>query len=126
VCREGRRGDPDGFGDLTFGAGPGGGPEIRIASGRTLLTQGSDFALSHPIADYFLAGDLNNRGGVRVAVKDADGDDRADVVAGTGGNQASFARVYLGKDFVSVAEPTAFQDLDPFGGAVLADGVYVG
>jgi hypothetical protein len=116
----------DGWGDLVFGAGPGGGPEIRVVSGQQLLTVGSDAALSGAIADFFLAGDLNNRGGVRVAVTDVDDDGRADVVAGTGGGQASFARVYLGKDFVNVAEPTTFQDLDPFAGAVLDDGVYVG
>jgi hypothetical protein len=116
----------DGFGDLVFGAGPGGGPEIRVVSGQQLLTVGSETALANPIADFFLAGDLNNRGGVRVAVTDVDDDGRADVVAGTGGGQASFARVYLGKDFVSVAEPTTFQDLDPFASAVLDDGIYVG
>jgi hypothetical protein len=34
-------------------------------------------------------------------------------------------RLYLGKDFADGGEPPA-ADLDPLGGAVLADGVYVG
>jgi hypothetical protein len=34
-------------------------------------------------------------------------------------------REYAGTSFTGTAEPTAFQDLDPFG-QVLADGVYVG
>jgi hypothetical protein len=33
--------------------------------------------------------------------------------------------VYLGKNFGG-GEPASFQDLDPFAGAVLADGVFVG
>jgi hypothetical protein len=35
-------------------------------------------------------------------------------------------RVYLGKDFLGRGEPTTFQDLAVFGGAVLEDGIYVG
>jgi hypothetical protein len=80
----------------------------------------------HPIANFFVAGNSSDRGGVRVAAKDADGDDKADVAAGSGEGSAARVRVYLGKDFAGGGEPAAFQDLAPFGGAVLADGVYVG
>jgi hypothetical protein len=36
------------------------------------------------------------------------------------------ARVYLGTNVTGAGEPTAFQDLTLFGGAVLTDGVFVG
>ncbi|HXD85432.1 MAG TPA: putative Ig domain-containing protein [Urbifossiella sp.] len=115
----------DGFGDLIFGAGPGGGPEVLTISGKSLLTDGSIAAVANPLSNFFLAGDSSSRGGVRVATVNADGDSRADVAVATGSDEASFARVYLGKNFGG-AEPTDFEQLDPFHGAVLNDGVFVG
>ena len=47
-------------------------------------------------------------------------------LGGSGEGSPSKVRVYLGKNFTGVGEPGTFQDLDPFGGAVLADGVFVG
>jgi hypothetical protein len=118
--------DGDGYGDLVFGAGPGGGPRVLAVSGKQLLDIGGTAAVNVPIANFF-SGDVNGRGGVRVALKNTDGDRQADLVVGTGGGQASKVRVYPGKNTAGVSgEPTGFTDLDPFGGAVLADGVYVG
>ena len=77
--------DADGRADLTFGAGPGGGPRVVTVSGHTLLGQGGPAAVARPLADQFV-GDPTSRGGVRVASKDVDGGG-AEVVtgAGTGG-----------------------------------------
>ena len=47
------------------------------------------------------------------------------MVGGDSGRHAR-VRLYPGKDFTTGGEPAAFQDLDVLGGAVLADGVYVG
>jgi hypothetical protein len=55
-----------------------------------------------------------------------DFDTRAEVVVGTGQNVVSRVRVYFGNRFIGTGEPANPQDLDPFTGAVLADGVYVG
>jgi hypothetical protein len=63
---------------------------------------------------------------VRLAVKDADGDAKADVVAGSGEGSPANVRVYLGKNFASASEPGTFQDLSVFGGGVLPGGVFVG
>jgi hypothetical protein len=60
-----------------------------------------------------------------VAVIDADGDGKADVAVGSGVGQPARVRVYRGADLAGGGEP-ASQDLDPFGGAVMTDGVYVG
>ena len=116
----------DGFGDLYFGAGPGGAPRVMGISGGSLLSVGATAAIAAPLANFFLAGNASNRGGVRLVTTDADGDGKADVVAGTGEGQASFTRVYFGKYFGAPGEPTGFQDLDPFSGAVLAKGIFVG
>jgi len=81
-------------------------------------------AIAAPISNFFVAGDAISRGGVRVAVKNVDGDNRADIVTGSGEDQFSLIRVYRGFS-VGKGEPTVFQDLDPFG-TVLSDGVFVG
>ena len=116
----------DGFADLAFGGGPGGAPRIFILSGALLSTGNVAGAYTAPIANFFVAGNSADRGGVRVAMKDADGDTRADVVAGSGEGSPARARIYLGANFTSTTEPTTFQDLAPFGGVVLTDGVFVG
>ena len=54
-----------------------------------------------PHADFF-TGDPAQRDGVRVAVKDLDGDDQADVVVGGTGRVAG----YTGKSLLAAATPT--------------------
>lgn len=66
----------DGFAELIAGGGPGGGP--RPYNGLDLLTN-----KQNAIADFF-AGDINNRGGVRVSVGPLDSDNFADIVVGSG------------------------------------------
>jgi hypothetical protein len=70
--------DGDGRADLVAGAGPGGAPRVRILGGAELVA-----GTEHELADFFL-GDPAGRGGIRVAVKDLDGDGRADLVGGSG------------------------------------------
>jgi hypothetical protein len=62
---------------------------------------------------------------VRVATTEAGGDNRADLVVGSGEGLPSAVRVYLGRDVTPAGEPPAFRDLDPFG-QVLPGGVFVG
>jgi hypothetical protein len=116
----------DGFGDLVIGAGGGGAPAIRVLSGRTLIQGGGPgAALAAPLADFFVNGDTESRGGVRVATKNVDGDARADIIAASGVNQQSFVRVYAGSGTAGGNEPTVIQDIDPFGVALI-EGVFVG
>jgi streptogramin lyase len=115
----------DGFADLAFGGGPGGAPRVFVLDGKTFTTGGVRAAASAPLANFFVAGDDTDRGGVRVAVVNADGDGLADLVVGSGEGLASHVRVYPGKVFTSAAEPIASQDLDPFG-TTLPGGVFVG
>jgi hypothetical protein len=115
----------DGFADLVAGGGPGGAPRVLILSGRLLAAGDVTGAYAAPLANFFVAGNEADRGGVRLAVKDADGDARADLVAGSGEGSPSRVRVYLGKSIAPGGEPAGFQDLDPFG-ATLPGGVFVG
>jgi hypothetical protein len=78
--------DGDGYADLIFGGGPGGGPRVLAISGKDILT-----GVPTVLANFF-AGDPNNRSGVQVGAADANGDGRAEITAvpvdpgaGTGG-----------------------------------------
>jgi hypothetical protein len=66
----------DGFADIITGAGPGGGPHVRVFSG---VPGGG-------ILKEFFAYDAAFRGGVFVAAGDVNGDRIADIVTGGGGN----------------------------------------
>ncbi|MDB5309627.1 MAG: Ribose transport system, periplasmic ribose-binding protein RbsB, partial [Gemmataceae bacterium] len=116
----------DGFGDLIFGGGPGGAPRVFILSGQLVAAGNIQTAYNTPVANFFVANNSTDRGGVRVAAVNADGDTKADVAVGSGQGSPANVRVYLGKNFTGTGEPSTFQDLTVFGGITLADGVYVG
>ena len=118
--------DGDGFADLIFGGGPGGAPRVFTLSGAKLAAGDVAGAQALPLTNFFVAGDTGDRGGVRVATKDADGDGKADVVAGSGAGTPGRVRVYLGKNLSGSGEPTGVQIIDPFGGQILPGGVFVG
>ena len=85
------------------------------------MNTGSDVPV--PVANYF-AGDLENRGGIRVAVKNLDNDTQADIVTGAGRNAGSKVTAYLGKTVaVSSTPPTTF-DFDALPN--FKGGVFVG
>src|SRR5207253_2116711 len=87
--------DGDGRADLVAGGGPGGGPRVLVLSGAD-LTAGN---LANPAAlANFFAGNTDNRGGIRVAVKNLDGDNKADLVVGDGTGAGSHVTSYLGKN----------------------------
>lgn len=119
--------DGDGFGDLIFGGGPGGGPRVFALNAKLILAQQFDAAYQQPIANFFVVGDTDTRGGVRLAVKDFDGDARADLVTANGEGLPSRIRVYRGITAVQPngTEPPAAQDFDPYG-AAQANGIFVG
>ena len=116
--------DGDGFADLVFGGGPGGGPRVLVLSGRLLTTAGVAAAQAAPIANFF-AGDPNTRGGVRVAAKPIGIGTKAEVVTGSGEFLFSDVRVFLGASATPIVQPTSFQEINPYN-QVLPGGVYVG
>jgi hypothetical protein len=115
----------DGWGDLITGAGEGGAPRVIALSGQLLINNGVAVAQASPLADFF-SGNVTDRGGVRVAIKDVDRDTRLDIVTGSGANLPGDVRVYKGNTLRGRAQPPVFQDLPVFGNLALEDGVYVG
>ena len=87
-------------------------------SARVTVFDGSGTVL----ADFFGIDDPAFRtGGVRVAAKDLDGDNLADVVVGVTTDTSSTVAAYLGKDFTPSGTPPVFTEFDAG-----VEGVYVG
>ncbi|MBX3401625.1 MAG: VCBS repeat-containing protein, partial [Gemmataceae bacterium] len=108
----------DGFADLIAGGGPGGGPRVLVFDGKSLLSN------QYVNLANFFGGDPNSRGGIRLAVKDLDGDNRADLVVGSGSKAGSRVTAYLGKSIAPAGTPPAALDFDSFAG--FTGGVFVG
>jgi hypothetical protein len=97
--------DGDGRADVVTGAGPGGGPHVRVISG---LDQSEvlGFFAYHP----------SFAGGVYVAAGDVNGDGQADVITGAGAGGGPHVRVISGQDH---SELRGFFAYHPgFGGGV--------
>jgi hypothetical protein len=75
----------DGQADIVTGAGPGGGPHVRVFDGRDLR-----------VIYNFYAFDPSFAGGVRVALGDVNGDGSADIITGQGAGGTSQVRVFSG------------------------------
>jgi hypothetical protein len=79
--------DGDGYADIVAGSGGGGGPRVRVISGRDLAAGRG----VRSVTDFFAA-DPSERAGARVGITDINGDGRADLLTGTaGGRVTAFA-----------------------------------
>jgi hypothetical protein len=97
----------DGYADIITGAGAGGGPHVKVFSGK-------DGALLRS----FMAYDTSFTGGVRVAGGDFNGDNRADIVTAAGPGGGPDVRVYNGADGTLMRQFFAYD-------ASFTGGVYV-
>jgi streptogramin lyase len=115
----------DGRADLVAGAGPGGGPHLRVLSGLT----GAALVDVFPYAAAFT-------GGITVAACDLDGDGRAELITGPGPGGGPHVRALKLRTFyiptgppffleIPLTLPTAFLDFFPYAPA-FAGGVWVG
>jgi len=116
--------------DLVFGGGPTSGSRVRLFDAASLLGAGAfnnvdEIAAKAQLAN-FIAGDESLRGGVRVALKDYNSDGNADLITGSGSNEASKVRIYLANKLLTTPVGAPDFEVDPFGGAVLPNGVFVG
>jgi uncharacterized delta-60 repeat protein len=102
----------DGFADIIAGGGPGGGPRVTAFCATCLINSGGGSLV--PLANFF-GGDEASRGGIRVAVKNLDDDNRADLVVGAGNGVIG----YLGKTITPSNSPPPEFELS-------TDGVFVG
>ena len=87
----------DGHADIITGAGPGGGPHVRVFDGAT----------GAPIASFF-AYDLAFTGGVYVAAGDLNRDNKAEIITGTGPGGGPLVRVFNGQTGAPLASFFAY------------------
>jgi hypothetical protein len=87
----------DGYADIITGADYGGGPHVKVFSGK-------DQSLLYS----FMAYDPRFLGGVRVAAGDVDGDGRADIITAPGPTGSADIRVYSGADGHLIREFLAY------------------
>lgn len=118
----------DGFQDPIFGGGPGGGPRITAYSGAS-IAQGITPSFGGPFLINFFAFDDRQRGGVRVTVKNIDGDTQGDLVVGSGDNIVPQTVItYLGRNMIFGTDiaPAPRQVFNPFSDHRPFAGVFVG
>ncbi len=113
--------DGDGSSEIIAGGGPGGGPRVTAFNGSLLQSSGGAFLT--PVFNFF-AGDQANRGGIRIAVKDLDNDNRADLVVGSGTGAGSRVTAYLATALTASGDPESVFAFDAFEG--FTGGVFVG
>ena len=90
--------DADGADEIILGTGIGGGPQVRAVRG----------SLDHTELLSFFAYEESARNGVRVAAGDLNGDDRDDIITGTGPGSGPRVRVFSGADGSELASFFAF------------------
>ncbi|HJZ53422.1 MAG TPA: FG-GAP repeat protein, partial [Gemmataceae bacterium] len=106
----------DGYADLIAGIDTGGGPRVRVISGAELAA-----GRGGAIADFW-AGGIDDRSGLRLSVRNYDGDNRADIMVGSGAG--TFVRTYTGSSVIGNPNPSPIEWFESFPG--VGGGVYVG
>ena len=104
----------DGAADIVITPDEGGGPRVRVFSGKT-FTQ---------LADFYGINDPSFRGGCRAAVGDINHDGYGDLIVSAGYGGGPRIAVYNGKTLTSTGGPELFSDFFAFE-STLRNGAYV-
>jgi hypothetical protein len=97
--------DGDGYADLIGGGGPGGGPRVYALSGKAMGLNQSFV----PVANFF-AGNIADRGGIRIASRDVNGDGFDDILTGSGPGSSTIAQLYSGQGLTPLITPIPTAD----------------
>lgn len=114
--------DGDGKADLGIGGGPGGGPRVTVFSGASVIT---GTPAPTQLLNFF-AFDSSQRYGVRVAIKNIDGDNIADIMTAPGSGGQNRIRTFSGGKVSSPGSPALIDDLLLYGDAASRLGAWVG
>jgi hypothetical protein len=114
--------DNDGKADLAIGAGPNGGPRVQVFGGASVIT-GTPQPTS--LLNFF-AFNPNLRNGVRVAVKNIDGDATGDLIVSQGPSGLAQIRTFSGGKLSSPGVPNLIDDFYLYGDVGSVLGAWVG
>lgn len=114
--------DGDGIADIVVGGGPEGGPRVRVFNSENV--RGFDPTQQQVFADFF-AFDSSSRDGVRVLLRDINGDKTADIVTATGGGFPRI-RTFLGGNTGGKTVPVQQSEIVPFDSTFGLFGAWVG
>ena len=112
----------DGKADLGIGAGPGGGPRVTVFDGASVIA-------GNPAPTQllnFFAFDQTQRFGVRVAIKNIDGDAVADLMTAPGNGGQNRIRTFSGGKVSAPGSPALIDDFLLYGDAGSRLGAWVG
>ncbi len=116
--------DGDGFAELAISPDRGGPAHVKVWSGATLSNNPGAQASNLGLVGSFYAFTPTDPSGARLALRDTNGDGRAELVAASANRTNSFARVFTFEQ-VSTGGANAPSTL-PFGTPVTYDGLYAG
>ncbi len=112
----------DALDDIVAGGGPGGGPRVQVFEAKsTIRTPTAPTTLVN-----FFAFDSTSRNGVRVAVKNIDGDSTADLLVGEGAGNISRVRSFSGGKLNSSNMPNLIDDVVLYNDFASLNGAWVG
>jgi hypothetical protein len=114
----------DGRVEMAFGAGPGGGPRVRIHDTRLITTGTASLDEVANLRDFFAGFDAL-RDGVRVLLRDLDGNGKADLLTGNGGPTGNFPGTFYNFSALDSTGSPSARSFDPFDGAP-TNGTFVG
>jgi hypothetical protein len=107
----------DGTLDIITGAGPGGGPHVKVFNWAGIVAGGATeaAAIANPLQSFF-AYAPNFTGGVSVAVGDVNGDNKDDIITGAGPGGGPHVKAFDGSNLTQLASFFAYAP--SFGGGV--------
>jgi hypothetical protein len=109
----------DGYADIVFGSGAWSTTRVLVISGKPLVQTGARVAL----ADFAPAGTAFSFG-IRVALRDLDGDGVPDLIIGAGTGKGSRVNVYNGKKVLAGGTPPVWSYFDAYPG--FNGGIFLG
>ena len=116
--------DGDGYAELAVSPDRGAPAHVKVWSGASLTANRNTQPSALPLAASFFALPTSDSSGARLALRDTDGDGRADLVVASGNQRNAVARAFTYEQMRDA--PAGVPTVAPLGSLLAFDGLYVG